>query len=138
MFQRRSRAAFLAAVFGAAYAIYSLVYWTREYAETDDTWASLGVGLAVWLVLPHVIATCIAVIPGFIGFFNRSTNLLLTAAISYSVAAILFPLYAAFLAPSVILGFVGYSAQKKINSQEALSDIKPPGDNNGQEKGEAS
>ena len=27
---------------------------------------------------------------------------------------------------------------KKINSQEALSDIKPPGDNNGQEKGEAS
>jgi len=34
----------------------------------------------------------------------------------YAVGALLFILYAIFLVPSIVLGFVGYSAQKKINA----------------------
>jgi predicted branched-subunit amino acid permease len=50
-----------------------------------------------------------------IGFFARKTSFQLTAAILYAVAAVLFFLYAIFLIPSIILGFIGYSVQKKLN-----------------------
>ena len=121
MFQSRSKAAFLAAVLASAYAVYSVVYWSGVAGEVDsaDSAEAFGAGLATFLVLPHVIFTVVAALLGLIGFFTRSAGLILTSAILYSVAAVLFIVYAAFLVPSIILGFVGWANQKKIKSAES-------------------
>ena len=118
MFERRSKASFFGAILGVAYAIYSVIYWSGaadEAVSSDDVGASIGAGLAFALVLPHMVVTVIGAIFAVIGFFTRSTGLTLTAAILFSSAALLFLLYAAFLIPSIVLGFVGYANQKKIN-----------------------
>jgi heme/copper-type cytochrome/quinol oxidase subunit 2 len=116
MFKTRSKVAFLAAVFATAYAIYSLVYWGGVVGETQSTDAAeaIGSGLATLLVVPHIIVTVLGALFGVIAFFTRSAGLILTSAILYSVAAALFFVYAIFLVPSIVLGFVGYSKQKKL------------------------
>jgi hypothetical protein len=117
MFKNRSKAAFLAALIASAYAIYSIVYWGEAAGSTQtatDSAEALGAGLATLLVLPHVIVTVLAALFGVIGFFVRSAGLILTSAILYSVAAALFFVYALFLVPSIVLGFVGYVNQKKL------------------------
>lgn len=115
MFENRSKAAFIGAVLATAYSVYSFIYWAQTNTGTADTAEAIGAGLATLLVLPHAITTAVGAILGLVGFFTRSAGLILTGAILFSVAAVLFLLYAAFLLPSIILGFVGYSAQKKLN-----------------------
>ena len=116
MFKNRSKAAFLAALFGSAYAIYSIVYWSGaiDATQSSDSAEAFGAGLATLLVLPHMLVTVLAALFGVIGFFVRSAGLILTSAILYSVAAALFFLYAPFLLPSIVLGFMGYVNQKKL------------------------
>lgn len=121
MFDRRSKAAFLAALFGAAYAVYSILYWGGVVGQTQttDSAEAIGAGIATLLVLPHVIVTVLGALFGVIGFFSRSAGLILTSAILYSVAAALFFVYALFLVPSIVLGFVGYVNQKKLKQASA-------------------
>ena len=77
---------------------------------------AIGAGIATLLVLPHMLVTWLGIIFGLVGFFTRKAGFHLTAAILYAVAAVLFILYALFLVPSIVLGFIGYSVQKKINA----------------------
>jgi cytochrome c oxidase assembly factor CtaG len=121
LFNLRSKAAFLAALFASAYAVYSILYWGGVIGETQsaDSAEALGAGLASLLVLPHVIVTVVSALFGVIGFFVRSPGLILTSAILYSVAAVLFFVYALFLVPSIVLGFVGYVNQKKLKQAAA-------------------
>jgi hypothetical protein len=117
MFERRSKASFFGALLGVAYAVYSVVYWSgaADATSSDDLGEAIGAGLALAFVFPHMVVTVIGAIFAVIGFFTRSTGLTLTGAILFSSAALLFLLYAAFLIPSIILGFVGYANQKKMN-----------------------
>lgn len=115
MFKDRSKAAFFAVLIALLYGIYSITYWTGANTSADGDAEAIGAGIATFLVLPHVIVTWIGVLFGLIGYFSRKTGFILTAAILYSVAAVLFFIYAVFLIPSIVLGFVGYSSQKKIN-----------------------
>jgi len=119
MFKNRSKTAFIAAVLGVAYAIYSVVYWSGASAGVTDDAEAIGAALATVLVLPHMLLTVLASIFAVIGFFIRKPGLILTGAILFAVAAALFLLYAVFLIPSIVLGFVGYSKQKKINAVAA-------------------
>lgn len=115
MFQNRSKAAFIGALLGTAYAVYSVVYWSGANSSTASDGEAIGAALATALVLPHMLITVLAAIFALIGFFTRKAGLTLTGAILFAVAALLFLLYAAFLLPSIVLGFVGYSNQKKLN-----------------------
>lgn len=122
MFEGRSKAAFVAALLGVAYSIYSVVYWAGvagASVSTQDSAEAIGAGIATALVFPHMLVTVLATIFAVIGFFIRKTGLILTGAILFSVAALLFLLYAVFLIPSIVLGFVGYANQKKINRSRA-------------------
>jgi hypothetical protein len=116
MFERRSKAAFWATILALAYGIYAIVYWAGTLSSTTDDAEAIGAGIASLLVLPHMLVTWLGVIFGLVGFFTRKAGFQLTAAILYAVAAVLFILYAFFLIPSIVLGFIGYSVQKKINS----------------------
>jgi len=115
MFERRSKAAFVGALLGTAYAVYSVVYWSGAVGSTSDDAEALGAVIATALVFPHMLVTVLGAIFAVIGFFTRKPGLTLTGAILFSVAALLFLIYAAFLLPSIVLGFVGYANQKKLN-----------------------
>lgn len=115
MFQNRSKAAFVGALLGVAYAVYSVVYWSGATSSATNDGELLGAAIATALVFPHMLVTVLGAIFAVIGFFTRKPGLTLTGAILFSVAAVLFLLYAAFLIPSIVLGFVGYANQKKIN-----------------------
>lgn len=115
MFTGRSKASFWATLLALAYGIYAFVYWTGVNTSTEGDIEAIGTGIATLLVLPHVLVTWLGILFGLIGFFGRKTGFQLTAAILYAVGGVLFFLYAIFLLPSIVLGFFGYSAQKKIN-----------------------
>lgn len=125
MFKGRSKTAFISAVLGAAYSIYSLIYWfgvAGTAADTSDAAEAIGAGIATALILPHVLIAVLATVFTLIGFFVRGKGLILTGAILFSASALFFLLYAAFVLPSIVLGFVGYANQKKLNkarSQES-------------------
>jgi hypothetical protein len=116
MFERRSKAAFWATLLALAYGIYAIIYWVGTNSSTADDAEAIGAGIATLLVLPHLLLTWLGIIFGLVGFFTRKTGFQLTAAILYAVGAVFFILYALFLLPSIVLGFVGYSAQKKVNA----------------------
>ena len=115
MFNKRSKASFWATLIAFAYGIYAFSYWVSTNASTDGDAEALGSAIATVLVLPHLLVTWLGIIFGMFGFFTRKTGFQLTAAILYAAAAVLFFLYAIFLIPSIVLGFVGYSVQKKLN-----------------------
>jgi hypothetical protein len=117
MLQNRSILTLISLVLAIAYTFYILSYFANANATSSTDAEALGAGLATLLVLPSVFVLGIGVILGLIGFFNRSAGLQLTAAILYSVAGLLFLLYAFFLVPSIVLGFMGWNQQKKINAK---------------------
>lgn len=121
MFNNRSKAAFVAALLGTAYAVYSVIYWAGATGSATNDAEAVGAFIATALVLPHMLVTVLAAIFAIVGFFTRKSGLILTGAILFSVAAVLFLLYAVFLIPSIIFGFVGYSKQKKMNAASAGS-----------------
>ena len=55
---------------------------------------------------------------GWLGVLARKSWAALVGAILYSVGTLLFLMYAMFGVPILILGFVGYSKQKKLNKAE--------------------
>jgi len=121
MLERRSKATFWATLVAVAYGIYAIVYWVGTNTSTTDDAEAIGAGIATVLVLPHLLVTWLGIVFGLIGFFTRKTGFQLTAAILYSVGAVLFIIYAIFLLPSIVLGFVGYSSQKKINASSSTN-----------------
>lgn len=119
MFDRRSKSMFVAALLGVGYFFLAL-YFAQGLLNVDryDTLQEAELaGLIYLLVTPHLFITFMAVLLSFIAFFRRSPGLGLTSAILYTIAAFLFILGLGFLLlPSVVFGFVGYTAQKRLNS----------------------
>ena len=52
-------------ILGAAYLIYSAVYWTGAAGSGDNAAEQIGAGIATALVMPHLICTVIAVYCSF-------------------------------------------------------------------------
>lgn len=117
MFNNRSKSLFIGTVLAIAYTVYIISYFASTAATSADgsDAAAVGTGIAMLLVLPHITFLFVGTIFGVIAFFSRKAGFALTAAIIWAAAALIFILYALFLIPSIVLGFVGYSAQKKLN-----------------------
>ena len=62
-----------------------------------------------------MVTFVIGAIFGWLGVFLKVSWGALVAAILYAVGTVLFLAYIMFGAPIMILGFVGYAKQKKIN-----------------------
>jgi hypothetical protein len=118
MFKGRSKSLFVGTVIALIYTIYIIGYMasTGDAVSGDDSAEAVGTGLAMLLILPHVTLTVVGTLFGVIAFFSKKAGFALTAGIIWAVAAATFILYAAFLIPSIVLGFVGYTAQKKLNA----------------------
>ena len=115
MFKGRSKALFVASLLTTMYVIYLIVHFGSSIFAQDSAEA-LGGALATALVAPHMFILGLGVIFGWVGFLARKSWAALVAAILYCVGGLLFFVYFMFVIPSIILGFIGYSKQKKINN----------------------
>ena len=100
-------------IIGAAYLIYSVVYWSGTAGSGATDAEKLGSGIATALVMPHLVFTVLAVIFNGFGLFMRRRGFALTGGILYTVALVLFPVYFMFVIVEMILSYVGYAKMKK-------------------------
>lgn len=115
--KKRSVVLTIATILATAYVLYLISYFFGETVSADETAEAIGGAIATALVMPHMIMFLIGAIFGWIGvLFGKSWGALV-AAILYSVGTLFFLAYAMFGVPILILGFVGYSKQKKINKR---------------------
>ena len=113
----RSKMLIIATILSSAYAIYLFCYFFGITANASDTSEVIGGALATALVTPHAVMFLLGAIFGWLGVFLKQTWAALVAAILYSVGTVLFVAYIMFGAPLLILGFIGYANQKKINKK---------------------
>ena len=114
MFKNRSKALFICALLATAYSIYLMVYFGSSMTSNDSAEA-VGGAIATALVTPHMVLVSLGAIFSWLGFFLRKAGFALVGAILYCVGAVLFLVYAMFSIPLIIMGFIGYSKQKKLS-----------------------
>ena len=81
---------------------------------SSDSTEAIGGAIATALVTPHMVLVGLGAIFSWLGFFLKKPWGALVGAILYCVGALVFIVYAMFCIPLIILGFVGYSKQKKL------------------------
>ncbi len=101
-------------ILGTIYAIFIITYFVGALSGSAETAEQVGTSIAAMLVMPHMFVTLIAALMGWLAYFWNKAGFALASAILYCVAAFLFLLYAVFLIPMIILGFVAYGKVKKI------------------------
>ena len=117
--KKRSIALIIATVLATAYTVYLFAYFVGGTANASDTAEAIGGAIATALVTPHAIMYLIGAVFGWLGVIIKKSWAALVAAILYSVGSLLFLMYIMFGAPILILGFVGYANQKKLNNKNA-------------------
>lgn len=119
MFKNRSKVLFACVILATIYVIYLMSYFGNAMGDLNSA-EEVGGAIATALVTPHMVVIGIGAIFSWIGFIGRKSWGALVGAILYCVGAILFIPYAFYSIPLIILGFVGYSKQKKINNQGSM------------------
>ena len=100
---RRSKIEFLCAGMSSLY----LAYILRYYMSAADS--GLSGSMATAIVTPHILCCMFGVIFSWLAFFGNRRGFALTAAIMFSVAAVVFVMYAPLMIPLIIIGFIGYA-----------------------------
>lgn len=114
--KKRSIMLWVATVLATAYSIYLICYFVGTTASSSGTDALAG-AIATTLVTPHMILFLIGAVFGWIGVLAKKAWSALVAAILYSVGTVLFLVYAMFGVPILILAFIGYANQRKLNKK---------------------
>lgn len=114
MFKNRSKVLFVCALLATLYVVYLICYFGNSMMSGDSAEA-IGGAIATALVTPHTVIMGLGAIFSWLGFFLRKSWSALVGAILYCVGSLIFIVYIMFGIPLIILGFVGYSKQKKIN-----------------------
>lgn len=114
--QKKSVLLLISAILGVLYAIFIVVYFVSAGAGAKSNAEALGIGIAAMLVMPHMICAVLAAIFNVLGWALSKRGFALTGGILYSVAAVMFPLYALFVLAQIILSFVGFAKLKKANT----------------------
>ena len=110
----RSKCLFVATALATLYVIYLISHFFGGIASSEGAEA-VGGAIATALVMPHMIMFLIGAIFGWLSLFTRKSWSALVGAILYAVGTLFFLMYFMFGVPILILGFIGYSKQKKIN-----------------------
>lgn len=115
----RSKILGLATILATIYSIYLVCYFVGGTAASSGSDMVAG-AIATALVFPHMLMFAIGAVFGWLGVFLKKNWAALVAAILYSTGTLFFLAYAMFGIPILVLGFVGYSKQKKINKNQTI------------------
>lgn len=116
---KRSKCLFTATALATIYVVYLISYFFGMTASNEGAEA-IGGAIATALVMPHMIMFLIGAVFGWIGVLGKKSWAALVGAILYAVGTLLFLVYFMFGVPILILGFVGYSKQKKLNKEPVI------------------
>ncbi|MGL5647214.1 MAG: hypothetical protein ACRDDY_05135 [Clostridium sp.] len=114
----KSKTAIASGILGVLYSIYLITYFGGAMSSTDGA-EMVGGAIASALVMPHMILVILGSIFMLIGAFINKAGFVLTGAILFCVSAAAFLMYAPFVVPMIILGFIGYSKVRKIKMMMA-------------------
>ena len=106
-------------ILGAAYLVYSIVYWSGVNSGAASDAEALGGAIATTLVMPHLVCTGVAVVFNALGFFMNKQGFALVGAILYAVALVLFIAYFMFVIVQMILSFIAYAQMRKASAPPA-------------------
>lgn len=115
MFRNRSKVLFACAVLASAYVIYLISYFGNAMGNISSS-EELGGAIATALVTPHMLMVGLGALFTWLGFLTKKSWAALVGSILYCVAGLIFLLYFIFCIPLIILGFIGYSNQKKLQN----------------------
>lgn len=98
-----------AAILGAAYFIYLVIYFFSAMSDASSGAASLGAAMASAMVAPHAAFAGLGALFSILGWAMNSRPFALTSGILFAVAIVLFPYY--FWGPllPMIGAFVGFA-----------------------------
>lgn len=110
----------IALIIGILYAIYSVCYWSGAVntASTATNAEQVGAGIATVIVLPHLVFTGLAIIFNALAVFLYNRPFALVAAILYTVALVLFPVYFMFVIVEMILCYIAFARMSKRGQPE--------------------
>ncbi len=99
------------------------IEYCRQTFSALFTLAGLGVEslylvyFIVILLVAHIVVFALGAIFGWVGFLQKKSGWAKGSAILYLIGTLCFPIYIFYGLPLTIIGFVGSSKQKKINSR---------------------
>lgn len=109
----------LSAVMGSAYCIYWLFHISSASASASNVWETIGVGIGIGLVAPHLICAFLAVVFNILGFAIGQKWLALTGGILYSLSGIFYIGYLPFVVVQATLSFIGFAELHKAQNSGA-------------------
>ena len=113
--RNRSIALLIATIAATVYTIGLISYFYSVNTAANETAEALSGAIATALVTPHMIMFLVGAVFGWVGVVFKKAWGALVAAILYAVGTVVFLVYAVFGVPILVLGFIGYAMQMKIN-----------------------
>ncbi len=101
--------------------MYIILAWYSIFSGVSDIQSdaeALGAGLAMMVIIPHLIVATIGGIFNVVGLKIQKRGFILTAAILYSVAIVLCIFWAFALIPGMIFMWVGYAKMKSSKEKK--------------------
>lgn len=94
---------------------YILFAWFTIITMPDSTSSAeaIGTGIAMMVILPHLIIATIGAIFNIIGLKLDKKGFILTSVILYTIAIVLCIFWAFLLIPGMIFMWIGYAKMKK-------------------------
>ena len=117
--KKRSLLLLITTVLATAYTIYLFVYFGGAVSGSEGA-EQVGAAIASALVMPHGIMMGVGAVFGWLGYALKASWGALVAAILYAVGMVLFIAYAMFALPIMVLGFISYTNQKKLNKKNVV------------------
>ncbi len=112
----RSKVLLVSNIIATLYVVYLVTYFGGSVLSSSGAEA-VGGAIATALVMPHMFMFLIGAVFGWIGYFIKASWSALVGAILYALGTLFFLAYFMFGVPILVLGFIGYSKQKKLNKQ---------------------
>lgn len=115
--KKHSGVLLVGAIIGTFCAIYLVSYLGGSASSVSEASnaTALGISLGIAIATPSVVLSCLATVFAWIGYGTRTPGFALTAGILYAVAIAIMAPWFMFNIVQMILCFIGYSSQKKLN-----------------------
>jgi len=119
--KKRSLLLLITTAIATAYTVYLFVHFGGAVSGSEGA-EQVGAAIASALVMPHGIMMGLGAVFGWIGYGLKAPWGALVAAILYAVGMVLFIAYFMFALPIMVLGFISYANQKKLNKANTLTE----------------
>ena len=112
MKRKPSFALLISAVLGGLYCGYWVIHVLSIAASANGVWGAVGVAIGVGLLAPHLICAVLAFIFNVAGYVSCNRWLVLTGAILYTIAGVVFFVYFPFVIAQAVLSYVVFARMK--------------------------